>query len=212
MTLSVVGAGFGRTGTNSLKLALEQLGLGRCHHMLEVGPRPDLIRFWAEAARGERRDWETAFAGFGCTVDWPSTYFWRELADYYPRAKIVLSIRPEQDWLRSIHATIHESLSQVEQRPEGPRRDTGRMAYDIVTRRTFSGRLGDAEHALAVYRAHNEEVRRTIAPERLVVLDPSEGWGPLCAGLGLPVPDAPYPHTNTTEQFRARLVMPKPAE
>lgn len=204
MSLSVVGAGFGRTGTNSLKLALEQLGLGPCHHMLEVATRPDLVAFWAAAARGERSDWDTAFAGFGSTVDWPTTYFWRELAAYYPEAKVLLSIRPEVDWVRSFSATIHESLASVEARPEGPRRDIGRMAYDIIMTRTFSGRVGDLEHARQVYRAHNAEVRRTVPPERLIVVDAADGWEPLCAGLGLPVPDTPFPLTNTTAEFKAR--------
>ncbi len=204
MALAVVGAGFGRTGTNSLKLALEQLGFGPCHHMLEVVDRPDRIGFWAAAGRGERRDWDTVFTGFGSTVDWPSTYFWREIAAHYPRAKIILSHRPDEQWLGSIRATIFTSLKRWQERPEGPPRDLGRMAYELIVERTFSGRIDDDAHVLSVYRAHNEAVKRAIAPDRLLVYDIAEGWEPLCRFLDVAVPTTPIPRTNSTEEFIAR--------
>jgi hypothetical protein len=205
MTLEVVGAGFGRTGTNSLKLALEQLGLGPCHHMFEVRDRPEQIRFWAAAARGERSDWDTAFAGFRSAVDWPSAHFWRQIAAYYPQAKVILTVRPGQEWLKSIHATIHESLKGRNERATALAREHGEMAYDIVETRTFGGRLADPEHALAVFRAHVAAVKAEIAPERLLVYDVKEGWEPLCRHLGVPVPATPFPRTNSTEEFRARV-------
>lgn len=204
MPLNVFGTGFGRTGTNSLKLALEKLGFGPCHHMLEVRERPEQTAFWAAAARGERSDWETAFSEFGSAVDWPSAYFWREIAAAYPEARIILSVRPEQEWVKSIHATIYESLAQRAKRPTEQARAMGEMAYDIIERRTFGERLGDAAHALAVYRAHNAEVMRTIAPDRLLVYDVAEGWEPLCRHLGVAVPAESFPRTNSTEEFRAR--------
>jgi len=204
MTLSVIGAGFGRTGTNSLKLALEQLGLGPCHHMLEVIDKPDRIAFWNAAAHGERSDWDTIFRDFGATVDWPSTFFWRELAAYYPQAKIILSQRPDEDWLRSIKATILASLKRVDERPDGAPRDIGHMAYHLIVTRTFGGRIDDDGHVLSVYRAHNAEVRRTIPRERLLVYDVAEGWGPLCRFLGKAIPDTPIPRVNSTDEFIAR--------
>src|SRR5262249_53127043 len=116
MPLDVVGTGFGRTGTNSLKIALEMLGFGSCHHMFEVRDRPEQIRFLAAAARGERSDWDVVFTGFRSTVDWPSAYFWRPIAAHYPKAKVLLSVRPEPDWLKSIQSTIYESLKNRAQR------------------------------------------------------------------------------------------------
>ena len=205
MPLDVVGAGFGRTGTNSLKIALEMLGFGPCHHMFEVRDRPEQIRFWAAAARGERNDWDTVFQDFRSAVDWPSTYFWREIAAHYPLAPVILSVRPEQAWVKSIQATIYESLRSRHQRTDPLAREQGEMVYDIVERRTFSERLGDPDHALAVYRAHIADVKATIAPARLLVYDVSEGWGPLCRHLGVPVPGVPFPRTNSTDEFRARL-------
>ncbi len=205
MPLDVVGTGFGRTGTNSLKIALEMLGFGPCHHMFEVRDRPDHVAFWAAAARGERSDWDTAFAGFKSTVDWPSAYFWREIAAHYPNAKVILSLRPEAAWLKSIHATIHESLKARAERPTEHLRAMGEMAYDIIERRTFDGRLSDPEHALAVYRAHIAAVKAEIAPERLLIYDVAEGWAPLCRHLGVAIPAEPFPRTNSTDEFRARI-------
>ncbi|MEZ5818612.1 MAG: sulfotransferase [Hyphomicrobiaceae bacterium] len=205
MALDVVGTGFGRTGTNSLKIALEMLGFGPCHHMFEVRDRPEQISFWAAAARGERSDWDTVFEGFRATVDWPSAYFWKPIAAHYPKAKVILSVRPVEDWVKSIHATIHESLNSRSARATELQRQQGEMAYDIIERRTFGGRLGDAEHAAAVFRAHVDEVRATIDPARLLVYDVAEGWEPLCRHLGVAVPSEPFPRTNSTDEFRARV-------
>lgn len=204
MPLDVVGAGFGRTGTNSLKVALEMLGFGPCHHMFEVRDRPEQIRFWAAAARGERRDWDTVFQGFRSTVDWPSALFWREIAAHYPSAKVILSVRPEQDWLKSIQSTIYESLKHRGQRATPLAREQGEMAYDIIERQTFGEQLGNADHALAIYRAHTAEVMAAIEPARLLVYDVAEGWEPLCRHLGVVVPTVPFPRTNSTDEFRAR--------
>ncbi|MGE0764943.1 MAG: sulfotransferase family protein [Hyphomicrobiaceae bacterium] len=204
MALDVVGAGFGRTGTNSLKLALEMLGFGPCHHMFEVRDRPEQVAFWAAAARGERDDWDTVFEGFKATVDWPSAYFWKPIAAHYPNAKVILSVRPVDAWVKSIHSTIHESLKRRNERPAGVLRDQGEMAYDLIERRTFDGRLGDPEHAAAVFLAHMAEVKAAIAPERLLVYDVAEEWAPLCRHLGVAVPNEPFPRTNSTEEFRAR--------
>lgn len=205
MPLKVVGVGFGRTGTNSLKIALEMLGFGPCHHMLEVRGRPDQVRFWAEAARGERRDWDTVFRDFGSAVDWPSAYFWREITAHYATAPVILTLRPEQEWLRSIHATIYESLRSRHLRTEALAREQGDMVYDIIERKTFGERLGEAEHALAAYRAHTAAVKAAIPPPRLLVYDVAEGWDPLCRHLGVKVPAEPFPRVNSTEEFRSRM-------
>lgn len=205
MPLDVVGTGFGRTGTNSLKIALEMLGFGPCHHMFEVRDRPEQVDFWAAAARGERSDWDTAFQGFRSTVDWPSAYFWREIAAHYPDAKVILSVRPTAEWVKSIHATIHDSLKLRQSRPTEHLRAMGEMAFDIIERRTFGGRLADPAHAAAVFEAHQAEVKADIAPDRLLVYDVAQGWEPLCQHLGVPVPEAPFPRTNSTEEFRARV-------
>ena len=202
MSLQIVGAALGRTGTNSLKLALEQLGFGPCHHMYEVRDHPEQLPYWQAAARGEHPDWDRVFAGYRSCVDWPSARYWREIAAHYPDAKVLLTLRDPESWFESVHATIYPVIESWPTREPGHFRDTMEMAHEIIVAQTFGGRLDERDHALAVYRAHAEDVRRTIAPERLLAYDVAQGWGPLCAFLGVPVPDAAFPHTNTTAEFR----------
>ena len=202
MALQIVGAALGRTGTNSLKLALEQLGFGPCHHMYEVRDHPEQLPFWQAAARGELPDWDDVFADYRSCVDWPSARFWREIAAHYPDAKVLLTLRDADQWFDSVHATIYPSIRSWRGREPGHARDMMEMAEEIVVTQAFDGRLDDRDHALAVYRRHAEEVRDTIAPERLLAYDVSQGWEPLCAFLQVPVPDTPFPRINTGEEFR----------
>jgi hypothetical protein len=204
MALQVVGAGFGRTGTNSLKLALEQLGFGPCHHMFEVRDNSDQLPYWSAAARGELPDWDEVFADYRACVDWPSARFWREIAAHYREAKVLLSVRPEERWIKSVHATIYPAMRDRVKKDPGQLHDTMDMAYELVVEQTFGGRLDDAEHAMAVFRKHVAEVQRTIAADRLLTYDVAQGWEPLCVFLDVPVPDAPFPHANSTEEFKNR--------
>lgn len=204
MPLKVVGAGFGRTGTNSLKLALEQLGFGPCHHMFEVRDNPDQLPYWQAAARGEIPDWDDVFANYNASVDWPSARFWRELAAHFADARVLLSIRSPESWFKSVHATIWQSMRNREKLEPGPRRERLDMGYELVVRQTFDERLDDPDYAMSVFRAHNEAVQREIPPERLLVYTVGDGWEPLCRFLGVDVPDTPYPHTNSTAEFRER--------
>jgi hypothetical protein len=197
MALDVIGAGLGRTGTTSLKLALERLGFVRCHHMTELIFHPETAAGWERAAEGQAVDWEHLLAGYRATTDWPACHFYRELADRYPRAKVILTVRDPESWFRSTQATIFSAAHQreVEQRPMA-----GFMHKAIEP--MFDGRLHDHDHLIAVFERHNAEVRRTIAPERLLVYNVASGWEPLCRFLGLPVPAEPFPRANTTGDFR----------
>lgn len=204
MALQVVGACFGRTGTNSLKLALEQLGFDPCHHMFEVGENPRQLAYWQALARGERPGWDEVFADYKACVDWPSARFWRELADHYPEAKVILTLRAPESWIASVHRTILPSMQAHRDMEPGPRQARSAMAYELIVRQTFAERMHEAEHAMTVYRDHIEEVRRTIAPERLLEYTVGEGWERLCAFLGVDVPNTPFPLTNTTAEFNNR--------
>ena len=197
MTISVIGAGLGRTGTKSLKLALEALGLGPCYHMEEVFKSPAAPGYWEAVADGQP-DWETTFKGYGATVDWPSATFYKQLADVYPDAKVILTERDPEDWYRSTQATIFARPMS-----EASNNSFERMAAKTVGR-MFDGDLKTREHVIAVYLAHNAEVRRRIAPERLLVYYAADGWGPLCDFLGVDPPEAAMPNVNSTDEFRAR--------
>jgi hypothetical protein len=205
MSLEVIGAGFGRTGTMSLKLALEQLGFGPCYHMLEVFRRPGDSERWEEAARGEPTDWRQFLKEFRSAVDWPVAYFWRELWEVFPDARIILTERDPEAWHQSISQTIFEFMRrEVDPASLDPiHRAQRSMGRYVVSESTFGNRF-DKAHVLDVYRRHNEDVKRLVPSEKLLVFDGAQGWGPLCAFLGVSVPAAPYPKTNTTEEFRSR--------
>lgn len=204
MALRLVGTGFGRTGTSSLKMALETLGFGPCHHMFEVGNHPEELHYWQAATRGEMPDWDAVFANYGACVDWPSAFFWREITDHFSDARVLLSVRPEDEWYRSIEATIYRNLTDPDLPPPGFDRDRQIMVQDLILARQFDGRLGDREYALAVYRDHIAGVQDAIAPERLLTYDAAQGWAPLCAFLDVGVPNEAFPLTNTTKEFQRR--------
>lgn len=204
MSLKVLGAGFGRTGTLSLKLALEILGLGPCYHMMEVFKYPGHSEQWSAAADGNV-DWEKLLAGFPSTVDWPSTYFWRELANVYPEAKVILTVRSTESWIKSVHNTIFRHIDEDTPDANSALAAQKRMVQKLVRQGTFAGDLKTPDHIGKVYEAHNEEVRRTIPAERLLVYESGQGWEPLCKFLGVPVPSVEYPKANSTEDFQARV-------
>ncbi len=195
-TLRVIGTGFGRTGTASMRDALVRLGLAPCDHMVENFEHQERFALWDEVLRrktaGEPIDWRPLLDGFQAIVDWPGAYFWEELTAAHPDAKVVHTVRDPERWYDSISATIF--TLQDDQWPEGPR--------DIIYNRTFNGRLTDRAHCQAVFAQHAEAVQESIARDRLLVFDVKEGWEPLCAFLGVPVPeDEPFPHVNDTAAF-----------
>jgi len=203
MTLKVIGAGFGRTGTKTLKEVLEQLGFGPCYHMYEVLERPGHITAWHEAADGAPPDWDDLFEGFNSGVDWPLCNFWRELATHYPEAKFILSARDPDAWFKSISKTIFETFRTHP--AEGEKFYALRqMTRALIYRNVFDERIDDRDHVLEVYKRHNEEVKAGLPADRLLVYNPSEGWEPLCAFLSVAVPGEPFPHANTTQNFRER--------
>ncbi len=204
MTLKVIGSGFGRTGTMSLKLALEQLGVGPCYHMVEVFQKPEAPQMWVDAANG-KPDWPGIFAGYNSTVDWPNATFYAELAQAYPAAKVVHTERDSDDWYRSTQATIFAKPPPVE--PEEADTPFARMFREVIMR-LFDGDLRTRDHVIGVYERHNAQVRATIPTERLLVFHVSDGWAPLCSFLGVATPEGPIPKVNSTEEFIARRLGP----
>jgi hypothetical protein len=209
MSLKVIGAGFGRTGTLSLKVALEQLGFGPCYHMVEVMSRPNHIAMWHRLAFGKSIDWDELFDGFAATVDWPGCTYWRELADHYPDAKVLLSVRPAENWWRSMNDTIYPAMKMMALRADAP--PEAKQQQEMVRRQvledTFHDRFEDKAFALEVFQKHIDEVRAAIEPKRLLVFDVAESWGPLCRFLGVPEPAEPFPRLNDTPAFQAMIKM-----
>jgi Sulfotransferase domain len=208
MPLKVIGAGFGRTGTLSLKIALERIGFGPCYHMMEVFPRPDHIARWHRLAFEQSMDWDEIFRGFHATVDWPAARWWREIAAHFPEAKVLLSVRDPEAWYKSVTDTIYQPMKSPA--PDGvPElvRLQSEMARKAILSETFDNRFEDKAHTIEVFQKHNQAVCDAIDPARLLVFDVREGWGPLCAFLEVPVPDEPFPRLNDTATFQAMMRM-----
>jgi hypothetical protein len=204
VTLKIVGAGFGRTGTKSLKFALEMLGVGPCYHMTELHQNPEQLTFWQEAASTGKTDWDALFDGYESCVDWPAAFYWRELAAYYPDAKVLLSVRSAESWVKSIQSTIFKGLKTLPDMPPGMERDRRAMNYEIIAKRSFDERLDDTDYLISAFNDHIAEVQRSIPAERLLTYDGAQGWEPLCDFLGVPAPEEDYPFTNTTADFQTR--------
>lgn len=204
MALKVIGSGLGRTGTLSTKLALEQLGFTRCHHMAEVFMNPGVqIPLWIAAGDG-KPDWEAIFEGCQAMVDHPGCAYWRELMDYYPDAKVLHTVRDPDKWFDSTQATIF-SPGSMDRFSEGP------MALFMGhIKRFYGGDMNDRGFMIDFFRRHTEAVVAAVPPERLLVFNVAEGWDPLCAFLGVEAPATPYPRENSTEQFQSRAAAGQP--
>lgn len=205
MTLKLIGAGFGRTGTMSLKGALERVGWGPCYHMIEVMQNEGASDHWMKATLGEPVDWDVVFKGYVATVDWPACNFYRELAEFYPEAKILLSLRDPERWWESVHNTIYRAMTAELANMPPPVQERMKMARTLVLEKTFNGRFEDRDYAISVFNAHNEAVKSAFPSERLLVFDAKQGWEPLCAFLGVEVPDEPFPRVNTTGDFESTM-------
>ena len=202
MALAIIGSGFGRTGTMSVKRALEEIGYGPCHHMEEVFAHPEQVAHWQAIAAGRPVKWDEVFAGYNSQVDWPGAQVWRETAAAYPKAKVIHTMRPEEVWWGSFSTTIGKLMDEYRNMPlplHG--RDMMDAWMVFAGMKTFGGRHADKDAAIAAYRRRAEEVRAAIAPERLLVFDVADGWEPLCRFLGHKVPKTPFPNTNSNEDF-----------
>lgn len=195
MPLRVIGAGFGRTGTDSLREALTILGFGPCHHMFEINKSDEQRGLWRALAEGAAPDWGRLFAGYASCVDWPSAFYWRELTEFFPEAKVILTTRSSESWWESFEKTI---LAYMEKQG-----DPHSLVETLVARQVFGGRPIQREKAIACYEANIREVVATVPDERLLVHKLGEGWEPLCAHLDVAVPDAPYPSRNSTGEIKA---------
>jgi len=196
MTIRVVGAGLYRTGTKSLKAALERL-LGRpSYHMMEVFLHPEHIPVWHAAAQGRMPSWAEFLEDYGATLDAPAAYFWPELSQAFPDAIVLLSVRSADSWW--------ESASQTVLRTEGMVSPEWDAMNEAISSTRFATSTKTRESAIRGFDLHNDSVREAIEPHRLLEWQAGEGWEPICAALGVPVPEEPFPHTNSKEEWLAR--------
>ncbi|WP_221327559.1 sulfotransferase family protein [Actinoplanes sp. L3-i22] len=200
--MNVIGAGFGRTGTLSLKAALDQLGEGPCAHMLPLMGDDERCRLFTRAAGGDLSCLDAALDGYRSTVDWPGVFFWQHLVARYPDAKVILTVRDPAEWYASAERTIWAAA----QAPTPPGLGAFREMADATNwAGTFGGRFGERAYAIGVFDRHNAAVRETVPADRLLEYRVGDGWKPLCDFLGHPVPDEPFPRLNDSAAFQERL-------
>lgn len=211
MTLAIIGAGLGRTGTSSLRLALNQLG-HPCYHMFDLAfgaNRASDVAFWNGVQSCPRDtpapDWEAAFSGYRAVLDYPACFFWRELMLAYPDARVVLTRHP-----RGSEAWYDSTLNTIYARPETEGasqfgQDFNRMMDDRVWNGFFEGRFEDRDFAIARYEAHNRAVFDGVPADRLLLYTVTDGWGPICAALDTDIPDRPFPKSNDRAEMARRV-------
>lgn len=202
MGLSVIGVGLGRTGTASLKVALEHLGFGPCYHMAEAMKSREAQGLWIDAANGSP-DWDKIFDGYGSTTDYPACNYWRELADRYPDAKLLLTTRSVESWIDSTQGTFF-SPEAVELAFNSPLAE-----FFQKTTLGHGARMHDREYMRRYFRDHEDQIKRAFPADRLLVYEVTQGWEPLCEFLDVPVPDIPFPHVNSREEFSQMLAAMK---
>jgi Sulfotransferase domain len=213
--MKVIGAGLPRTGTLSQKVALEILGVGPCYHMVNVLGDLDLAPLWRRALNGDAA-WDEIFEGFAATVDWPGSFFYRELMDTHPEAKVLLSVRDGDAWARSMQDTIwglfygdtmirHLSSARAEIDPKW--RGYMEMMDEMwQLSGLMQGPATTAEFLSAAIERYQEEVKSSVPADRLLVWSVQDGWEPLCEFLEVPVPDMPFPRLNDSKEFRDRII------
>jgi hypothetical protein len=216
MALQIIGAGLGRTGTESLKKALELLGYGSCYHMFELVRKPERLRYWEQLGRGEIPDYDALFEGYQATSDFPAAIYYREFMQQYPDAKVVLTVRDADSWFESASRTILRGIppfilavlkffARLSKKGKAQIKVNG-YAVELVHRQFFGGRTRDREYCKKVFLEWNEEVKRNVPADKLLVFEVKQGWQPLCEFLGVPVPAEPFPRANAGEGFNLKMI------
>jgi Sulfotransferase domain len=214
--MKLIGAGMPRTGTLTQKMALEMLGVGPCYHMVDVLASLDQADLWKRALAREA-PWGEIFDGYQSTVDWPGGYFYRELIEVYPDAKVLLSVREPEAWERSMRETVWavrngESLIRLLSSAQAHVNPAWKGFLEMIDgllwkgEGTFAAGHAEPQQLIDAMERHNEQVRQAVPPERLLVWSVKEGWGPLCEFLELPVPSEPFPHINDRTEFLNRII------
>ena len=208
MGLKVIGAGLGRTGTLSLKLALERIGFGPCYHAMELAATVRRsLPLWTEAVRGTP-DWDAIFDGYASSVDYPGCCFWPDLMRHYPDAVLVLTLRDPDEWFESVHATIFSPARR------NPLLGSDGAELSDFFRRDLGERIGDRAFMTDYFERWNRTVIEAVPAHRLLVLPMQAGWAPLCDFLRTSVPDVSYPRVHARSGADAARPLPpaSPAE
>ena len=210
--MKVLGAGFGRTGTMSLKIALEKLGIGPCYHMREVVSHPSHIKIWYDISRGEHPNWDRLFMGFNSAVDFPVSLFYEELINKFTDSKFILTLRDFDTWYESTANTIYKVPTMLPdwfKRVVYPIRMFIELQVNLIWLGLFKNNFSDRQFTELVYNEHIESVKKTIPADKLLIYRINEGWGPLCEFLNVDKPEIPFPKVNDTAEMLRNFAIVK---
>ncbi len=199
--LQVIGAGFGRTGTHSLGLALEKLGFSPCYNVLQVSKSPEHTALWNNAIDGKKIDWDRLFRDYNSSVEWPTVAFLPQVTQHFHQAKVILTVRESDSWYESAIKTIFNGLELSAYNPDPTKRERSGMLRSLILERTFQSRYRDRDFAIRVYEQHNQRVREMVPSNRLLEFNVKNGWKQLSDFLGKTAPDEPFPRLNVREDF-----------
>lgn len=197
--LKVIGTGFGRTGTDSMREAINLLGFGPCHHMRSLLEDKAHQNDWRDFVAGGPCNWDTLLNGSKSCIDWPTAHFWPELIDRFPNAKVLLTWRTAESWWASFEKTVLPMILEASKKPIQP------PGSQLILQQVFANKPPTRDHCIATYNANVERVKATVPAERLLVYKIGDGWGPLCAHLDVQVPDQPFPRSNSTAEFHTGI-------
>ncbi|MDH3710921.1 MAG: hypothetical protein OER04_13590 [Cyclobacteriaceae bacterium] len=217
MSIKIIGAGLPRTGTNTLKQSLEMLGYSKTYHMKELIVNPEMLPQWLALENGEQPNWDELYDGFEATVDFPAYPWYKEHMKRYPDAKVIMTVRPFEGWYKSIESTILtagpqtplEKIVMMIKLAFNPRLrkviQCVKLAKRMIFQKHLQGKFADKAFAEEIFNKHMEDVKTYVPPEKLLIYDVRDGWGPLCEFLGKPVPEEELPHLNKRENFKSML-------
>ncbi len=214
MSIKLIGAGYGRTGTKSLQLALEQLGFGKCYHMEELLSNPKGVQFWEDADNNKDVDWGKLFepGSYQSIVDFPGSIHYKKLYEYYPEAKVILTVRDPEKWYKSAYSTIYSFDPGISLKLKLlfslPFSSIARHLFRVVKlidrsiwQLFFEGKFEDKDYAINHFKKHLEDVKNRIPADKLLIFEVKDGWEPLCEFLNVPVPNEPFPSSNKQTDF-----------
>ena len=196
--IKVIGAGFGRTGTLSIRYALEELGYKPCYHMKAALTRPWHIPFWLRAIKGKKVNWRLFFRKYRATIDWPACEFYKQLMEEYPDAKVILNVRDPQEWYDSSYKTIYRIQNYF---PWWFPKIFVKMQQKLIWEGRFEGRFEDRDFAIGNFIRHIEEVKEHVPEDKLLIYDVKDGWGPLCRFMQAEEPQKPFPHHHEQKEY-----------
>ncbi|MBT8257500.1 MAG: sulfotransferase family protein [Bacteroidia bacterium] len=217
MSIKIIGAGCPRTGTTTLKRSLETLGYSRVYHMKELLVNPQRLKYWEQLDATGDTDWDALYDGFDATVDFPGYPWYKEHMKRYPDAKVILTVRDFDSWYKSVDSTVFragpqtpgEKIKMLTKLLLSSRARKVVKCIKFFKRTFFADRLhnkfGDKEYARKFWEGHIEDVKASVPADNLLIYDVRDGWGPLCAFLGVAEPADPLPHLNKKENFKEML-------